>query len=517
MKRSALIKTVLEEDISKSIFFKSQEFDPDPEILSIHYRSNDVRPGGLFVAISGSVADGHDYIESAVKNGAVVVIAQKPVECNVAVMEVKSSRKALALISAVFFGKPSKKLCVIGVTGTNGKTTTTFLVESILLKAGYKTGVIGTVNYRYSGKAFDNPMTTPESLDLQKILFEMAEAGVTHVVLEVSSHAVDLHRIYNCWLDIGVFTNLTQDHLDFHGDMETYWSCKKRLFTENLRLGPKKNNAVAVINFENNKGIELSKTVGDMKIFSAGLSKDCLIKASDIRADSSGVSGAVSSPAGVFNFRSSLVGTYNLENILCATGVGISLEIPLEIIRSGIELFQNVPGRLERVTNNIKRFVFVDYAHTPDALENVLSALKKVINGRLICVFGCGGDRDKTKRPKMGEIASQLADLCIITSDNPRTEDPDVIIDQIVNGLSFDSGMKYLPWELESGFLQKGYSIIPDRREAIQASIKASDSEDTILLAGKGHETYQILSTGTIPFDDRIEAETALEKFGKAI
>lgn len=528
MKLSKLLETVT----VKSLFridpenAKKDGFDwdtyPDPDINSLHYRAQDVQPGGLFVAIPGLTADGHDFIDHALRRGALAVVTQKPfssihlnsqndlwIKSDIIIIEVENSRKALATMSAVFFGNPSQKLNIIGLTGTNGKTTTAYLIESILLTAGLKAGVIGTINYRYLENVFESPVTTPESLDLQQILAEMLKGGVTHVVMEVSSHAIDLCRVENCLIDIGVFTNLTQDHLDYHGDMDSYWSCKKRLFTEILPSGPKKDRAIAVVNRNDKRGKELFKMLSVSSI-STGYTTDNLIWPEINKHDLSGITGKITTPDGRFDFKSPLVGEHNIENILCATGVGIALGLSTWDIKAGIENISFIPGRLERIAGNNGRFVYVDYAHTPDALSNVLNSLKTVTDKKIICVFGCGGDRDREKRPLMGEIAGRLCDLSIITSDNPRTEDPNQIIDQILKGTKRTCTNEYSMSNLKTGFKEKGYIVQPDRKKAIQMGITASRLGDTVLIAGKGHETYQILGKKTIPFDDRKEAKDAL-------
>ncbi|MGD8335816.1 MAG: UDP-N-acetylmuramoyl-L-alanyl-D-glutamate--2,6-diaminopimelate ligase [Desulfobacterales bacterium] len=484
---------------------------PDPDITSLHSRAQNVKPGGLFVAIQGFAADGHDYIDQALANGAVAVVVQKPLRLStgVASIEVEDTRRALAALAASFYGHPSEKLVVVGITGTNGKTTTSYLIERILLQAGYAPGVIGTVNYRYAGETYDNAVTTPESLDLQRILARMLAAGVTHVILEVSSHALDLHRVDDCWMDVGVFTNLSQDHLDYHKDIETYWRCKKSLFTDILRSGPKQKRAAAVINRNDPKGEELVRIVGLKKI-TVGDARDNTVQSDISKQDQSGIAGRIDTPAGSFDFRSSLVGRYNCENILCAAGVAVALAIPTAAIKAGIENAAVIPGRLEPIPNQGQRFVYVDYAHTPDALRNVLAALTAMAGRRVLCVFGCGGDRDRGKRPQMGKIAAQMCDLAVVTSDNPRSEPPLVIIDQILVGTRQVCRREYSAAELGNGTPEKGYAVEPDRRKAIRLAIAASNPGDTVLIAGKGHETYQILDGKTIAFDDRTVAAQAL-------
>ena len=496
---------------------------PDSDIPSIHYRAQEVQPGGIFVAIEGQTADGHDFMHQALSLGAAAIITQKKPsqpflnEISAAstknrptLIRVTNTRIALADLAAHFFNYPSRDITIVGITGTNGKTTVAYLIESILLQAGYKVGVIGTINFRYGGKTFANPMTTPESLDLQRILAEMRHDGISHVVAEASSHAMDLYRIKNCWFDVAVFTNLTQDHLDFHSNMQAYWSSKKKLFTEYLTKGPKKENASAVINCDNEKGRELANLL-PMSCVKTGSAPDSDIRSANVRCNLFGTNGKVAAPGGSFNFKTPLVGVHNVENILSAIGVASVLNIATHTIKAGIEALSSIPGRLEPIANSTGRFVYVDYAHTPDALANAVSALKEIAPARIICIFGCGGDRDNAKRPLMGEIVARLCDLSIVTSDNPRTENPAAIIDQILPGVRQSDGIEYSTNDLETGFEEKGYAIEPDRRRAIELGILASRPEDAVLIAGKGHETYQILGTSVVAFDDSEEARKVLD------
>jgi UDP-N-acetylmuramoyl-L-alanyl-D-glutamate--2,6-diaminopimelate ligase len=373
-------------------------------------------------------------------------------------------------------------------------------------------GVIGTVNYRYREKQYPNPLTTPESLDLQRILAEMRSAGVTHVVMEVSSHGVALDRVWNCWFDVGVFTNLSQDHLDFHGDMEHYWSCKKMFFTHCLTSGPKSGNVKAVINTEHDRGRELEREISDiMTVIPVSRADTGMVHPLHLRLDQKGIKGVIQSPAGEVAIDSQLVGRFNLENIVCAAGVAAALDVSKGDMERGITSLTHVPGRLEPIVNNAKRHVFVDYAHTPDALENVLATLREILPGRLICIFGCGGDRDKTKRSQMGRIVIQYADLAIITSDNPRTENPDSIIADILKGVESSALHQYQPAEIVKGFEEKGFAVEPDRDKAIILGIGTSREGDAVLIAGKGHETYQIIGKQVFPFDDRVKAARALK------
>ena len=480
----------------------------NPDIQTVHYRAQEVTVGDLFVAVKGFVADGHDYIEQAVSNGAVAVVCEHPVRTNAIMIQVPNSRKALAQLSAVFYGHPSCAMTIIGITGTNGKTTTSYLIESVLQTAGVSVGVIGTINYRYADKQFDNPVTTPESLDLQRILAKMRDAGVSHVVMEISSHALDLYRIYACKIDIGVFTNFTQDHLDYHKHMDTYWSCKRRLFAEFLPAFGSQIHIRAVINVADPKGVALSQEVR-MPLLSYG-AKTSDICATVSRFDLKGIYARITTPVGRIEIRSSLVGRHNLENILSAVGVAVALKIAPPTVADGINALQCVPGRLERILNTHHRYIYVDYAHTPDALENALLALRALTVDRIICVFGCGGDRDRTKRPEMGATAARLSDLVVVTSDNPRTESPVQIIEEIEAGLRSTGSNRYIDSDLQAGFQANGYVVIEDRGKAIRRSIAVSRPGDTIFIAGKGHESYQIIGRERFSFDDRLEVQKAL-------
>lgn len=485
---------------------------PEDQIIdSIHYDSRTVTPGGLFVAIQGQRCDGNAYIEDAVEKGAVAVLTEQelPGPSSVSVVQVENARLALAALSSTFYRDPSGDLCMIGITGTNGKTTTAYFIESILNAAGFKAGVIGTINYRFGGQSFTSPVTTPESLDLMRLLRDMADSGITHVVLEVSSHGLDLHRVASCEFDVGVFTNLSRDHLDYHRDMDSYWQCKRELCVGRLGVGSKRGRATAVINWDDPKGKDLSTEVS-VPCLRIGLSDECEIQAQDVNLAIDGTSGRVKTPKGDFDFTSSLIGNHNVYNILSAAGVALSLDIPLEKIRKGVNDLQGVPGRLERVANEIGLSVFVDYAHTPDALENVLTVLREVTSGRVITIFGCGGDRDRDKRPMMGAVAGRLSDLVVLTSDNPRTEAPNDILAGIVEGTAVVQSHQYKPHELAKGFETRGYVVEPDRRKAIALGLCAARSGDTVIIAGKGHETCQIIGETSIPFDDRVEARKAL-------
>jgi UDP-N-acetylmuramyl-tripeptide synthetase len=347
-------------------------------------------------------------------------------------------------------------------------------------------------------------------LDLQRILAEMRDADISHVVMEVSSHALDLHRVDHCQFDVGVFTNLSQDHLDYHKNMEKYFACKKRLFYDHLKpLNNERIKAQAVINCDNHYGLGLYNELPLLK-FSTGIAEDAAVQAIRPNISQTGIGANLKTPMGRIEIISPLVGQHNLENLLSAAGAATAMGIKPKAIKNGIYGL-GVPGRLESVPNNRDRHVYVDYAHKPDALSNVLNTLRPLLSGRLICVMGCGGDRDKTKRPIMGEIAGRLSNLTIVTSDNPRSEPPEEIIDQIVEGVNKSDGRRYTTREVLSGFTEKGFVIEPDRRKAIRLAVAASNRLDTILIAGKGHENYQIIGPKTVPFDDVVEAKSALD------
>jgi len=483
----------------------------DVEIRSIHCRAQDVHTGGLFVAISGFTADGHDYVDQALALGAAAIVVERTLERDAVVIEVNDSRRALARLSSEFYGRPSEHMVLVGITGTNGKTTTAYLIERILAQHGLPTGVIGTINYRFGGREFDSPVTTPESVDLQRILADMRDQGVSHVVMEVSSHALALNRVEDCYLDIGVFTNLTQDHLDFHRNMDAYWESKKRMFIDGLGPDNPKTPKTGVINVSDPRGNDLMSSVsGD--IITTGFDNTADVYPTASRVDRSGISVRLNTPRGVVAIDSQLVGAHNLSNVMSAVGVGLALGIPEKTIAEGIATLRAVPGRLEPVPDPKGRFIYVDYAHTPDALDHVIQALSELGAGRIICVFGCGGDRDRTKRAQMGHIAAKRCHLTIVTSDNPRTEPPLQIIEEILEGVRKEAVTEMRPSDVTEDSGAPGFVVEPDRKKAIRIAISAARSDDTVLIAGKGHETYQIIGKETFPFDDRKEAEAALKE-----
>jgi UDP-N-acetylmuramyl-tripeptide synthetase len=507
MKLSALTQELIIESITAA------PSSTDPEVTAVCYDSRRVIPGAVFVAIEGFSVDGHRFIPDAVNRGAAAVVCTKPTTAGAMVIRVADTRKVLAQLARRFYGEPAEHLTLVGVTGTSGKTTVTYLLERILEKAGHRPGVIGTVNFRYAGRSFPNPVTTPESLDLQHILRQMVDSGATHAVMEVSSHALDLHRVDGCRFDVAVFTNLSHDHLDYHGDMEGYWHTKRKLFSDYLKAADSRTPVRAVINTADSRGKELARVLGGAALHTA-MQDDGDIIPREVVRDLAGLRGRLATPQGEIGFASPLVGDFNLENILSAVGAALALGISPAVIAAGIAATRCVPGRLERIMEGGERFIFVDYSHKPDALQNALAALRDLTTGRLITVFGCGGDRDRTKRPVMGAIAARLSDLTVVTSDNPRSEDPLQIIAEVESGVRQVCTRRLTADALAGGWDEKVYLVEADRRAAIAAAIGTARPNDTVLIAGKGHETYQILATETIHFDDREVAREVLAAMG---
>lgn len=483
---------------------------PPINIRGINYDSRKIVPGDIFVAVEGVSSDGHKYLKDVESRGAVAAIVEKPDKTiRIPQIVVKNSRDALAFISNRWFGYPSDKMTVIGVTGTNGKTTTTYLLESIAKESGKKPGVIGTINYRYGGKIFPASHTTPESLDLQNLLKNMLDSGVNFVIMEVSSHALALKRVNGIDFDVAIFTNLTQDHLDFHKNLENYFESKALLFSSVIKESKKKKK-LSVINIDDPKGEELRER-SSVPTITFGINKETKrdISLKEFEFNHAGLKGAFT---GRINgqFHSSLVGMHNAYNILGAAAAAYAVGIDSEIILKGIAKLSGVPGRLERVesSSNKDPLILVDYAHTDDALRNVLSAIQALPRtGKVITVFGCGGDRDPKKRPLMGKAAVSSSDIVIVTSDNPRTEDPLKIIEQIIPGI-LETGAK----EISRDKKNSGFIVEPDRRKAIGLAIDLASAGDIVLIAGKGHEDYQIIGKEKIHFDDREVAKEALEK-----
>jgi UDP-N-acetylmuramoyl-L-alanyl-D-glutamate--2,6-diaminopimelate ligase len=514
----------------ESVEIKKMTGETLKEIEGIAYHSKQVGKGFLFAAIRGMEVDGHRFIEEAIERGAEAIVLeeeiniqkigtlpkQNGVSAAPTMILVPNSRQALAKISSNFYGDPSSQIRLIGITGTNGKTTTTYLLESIFKKTGSTVGVIGTVNYRFGEKTKPAPNTTPESLDLQKILWEMWRGGTSYVIMEVSSHGLDLDRVFGCQFDGVIFTNFTSEHLDYHKTLEHYFESKKKLFSNSL-MKSRKERRFAVTNHDDPRGEEIIEGIG-LPVFRYGFNPSCDITADQVSSTFNGLSSRIKTPKGDISIHSKLIGSFNLYNILASVAAGIAMEVPLETLKEGVEGLKGVPGRFEKVENKIGIHVIVDYAHTHDALGQALRGLRNILesgpqtNGKMITVFGCGGDRDRTKRPMMGEVAGKYSDLAILTSDNPRTENPLDILSEVEVGLKSFPLKEWHPNEIELWRSKKGYLKISDRREAIRMAIRLAQPSDTVLIAGKGHEDYQIIGKKKYPFDDRIEAHKALEE-----
>jgi len=480
-------------------------------VSEVSYHSQQVVPGGAFVALKGAKTDGYRFLSQALARGARVVVTEENFDppAGVTWVRVPQARLALAHMSAAFYGHPSWDLVLVGITGTNGKTTTSFLLEAILRAAGHRVGVVGTVNYRVGDKTWPAPVTTPESLDLQRLLSEMRDMGASHVILEVSSHALEQYRVDSASFSAGVFTNLSQDHLDYHQNLDCYFRAKSRLFLEILVNGAERP-GLAVLNLDDPCGQQLHEGVAAPRL-SYGHHLESTVRPLSYRFQRHGLEALLLTPAGKLAITSGLVGPYNLSNIMAATATALGLGIDPEAVATGVAGLAGVPGRLERLGPSEGPSVFVDYAHTPDALSQVVSALNTLNFERLITVFGCGGDRDRTKRPLMGQAAARDSHLVVVTSDNPRTEDPLAIIQDIEAGLG---AMKYPRLSLAAARRgEQGYLVVPDRREAIRVAVELAHQPDAVLVAGKGHEDYQIWGEKKIHFDDREEALAALKEY----
>ena len=458
--------------------------EPEGDISAVTYNARSVVPGALHVCVPGLRSDGHDFAPAAVEHGAVALIVERVLDLRVTQLVVESSRQAMAAAADAFYGHPSNEVQVVGVTGTNGKTTTAYLMHSILSAAGLRPGLLGTVESRVGGVVEPVTRTTPESVDLQAILRRMADAGDRSCAMEVSSHALELGRTDSLHFAAVAFTNLTQDHLDFHPDMEAYYLAKRRLFDDPVRPG--------AVNLGDAYGRRLAgEAAGPVLTYAA--SGDV----ADVRpaAVEVGEGGAISliaqTPRGPLPLDVRLRGHFNVENVLCAVAVAELLGLPHRAVREGIAAMPGVPGRFEAVDAGQPFTVLVDYAHTPDSLENVLRSARAITAGRLICVFGCGGDRDRGKRPLMGVVARKLADRAIVTTDNSRSEDPQAIADMITAGIEMEVEL--------------------DRRRAIEDAVAGAAAGDVVVIAGKGHEQGQQFADRTIPFDDREVAREALE------
>ncbi|MGC8830267.1 MAG: UDP-N-acetylmuramoyl-L-alanyl-D-glutamate--2,6-diaminopimelate ligase [Verrucomicrobiia bacterium] len=468
----------------------------DCKVNGIAFNSRYVLPGYIFVALKGQNTDGHNFIADAIERGALAVVCERNGlnSARAVKIVVDDSRDALAKLSAAFYKNPSSRLKVIGVTGTNGKTTVSFMIKSIFEMAGIRSGLIGTIRYEIGERVIPAWRTTPESLDLQSMLYQMTREGCKACVMEVSSHALDQKRVLGIEFDAAVFTNLTQDHLDYHKNMDNYYEAKKKLF--NAIQSPSKK-SIAVINIDDCYGERLYRETDLAVRCSYGVKNQATIRASNINTSTNGSDFTVDLEGNKFDCHLPLIGRHNIYNALAAIGVALAFDIPINTIKYALSKMQPVPGRLEKIDVGQPFNVIVDYAHTDDALQNVLTSLRELTPGRLLLTFGCGGSRDTSKRYKMGAVAAKFADYTIITTDNPRKESPQKIASQIVEG--------YVAQRTD------GFEVELDRKRAINAIVSMAKAGDTVLIAGKGHEAYQEFEDTIIPFDDRVYAREALE------
>jgi len=482
------------------------------DVRALAVDSRRAAAGTLFAALPGVNADGAEFAPQAVERGASAVLASRALEVGVPVVVAQNPRRAFSQAAARFHGEPSRGMSLFGVTGTNGKTTTAYLIEQISAARGVRTGLIGTVESRWPGGRAKATHTTPESHELQELLRRMLDAGAQVVAMEVSSHALSQERTSGCAFAGAAFTNLTRDHLDYHGTLEEYFDAKAKLFRELLPRG-----APAVLNLDDARVAGLAREISGALGFTVRGAAGAALSAEQVRSDLGGVRFRLRAAAPLANelaeVESPLIGAHNVENLLAALGVLVGSGVPLREAVSVLPECGGAPGRLERVPDRDGRVVLVDYAHTDDALARVLDALRKAGAPRIVCVFGCGGDRDRGKRPLMGEAAGTRADLVVATSDNPRTEDPLAILADIEPGLAKSGQAKIEPRHARSG--GRGYCVVPDRREAIELAVRAARPGDAVLIAGKGHEDYQIVGKEKRPFDDRAEARRALEEISR--
>lgn len=488
-------------ELWREVQIRAQRGDPPGACAGLHYDSRRIQPGQAFVAIQGEAADGHQFIPEALRRGAVLVVSERPPQPEVAAawLQVAHARRALAEMAANWFGRPAARLRLIGITGTNGKTTTAWLAAAALRAAGVATGLLGTVEYQIGQERRAAPHTTPESFDLQQLLAEMVAAGCTAVVLEVSSHALVLDRVWGCPFAVAVFTNLTQDHLDFHRTFAAYREAKRRLFTGTGAGLP----GAAVVNAEDpSAAAMIAGFTGPVIAYGShpGPSLTPELRATAVTASPEGQRLAISAPGGwTGSLASPLLARVNVLNTLAAFGAGLALGLPPQILARGLETAPPPPGRFQRIAAGQPFTVVVDYAHTPDALANVLRLARELAGARrVIAVFGCGGDRDRGKRPQMGAIAAAGADLAVVTSDNPRSEDPGAIIAEILAGLAPAAQARGRRWIQE-----------PDRRAAIARALAAAAPGDVVVIAGKGHEDYQIIGQERRRFSDAEEVARA--------
>jgi len=502
------------EDLLQSLDVLELRGDPRIEIGEVVSHSSKAKRGSLFVAVKGTNVDGHDFIDEAVRRGATSIVSERIVPTlppSVAQARVPDSREALGLIAANLHGFPARELVLMGITGTNGKTTTSYVLKSILEAAGMSVGIVGTIGYRWRDHVLEASNTTPDPLQLQAMMRQMRSDGITHLIMEVTSHALDQRRVAGCSFQVGVFTNLTRDHLDYHGTMEAYLAAKRRLFEEYLKSEGE--GGLAVLNGDDPSSLELARSTKARTIF-YGKGESCQLRVAGWKVALRGSEMRIVGDGIDERIRSPLLGQPNVWNVLAACTVAWGLGIEPEMWQKGLDALSPVPGRMELVPGGERGgvLVLVDYAHTPDALERAFLTARSLAERRLIGVFGCGGDRDKGKRPLMAKAAATHCDLVVVTSDNPRSEPPMAIIQDIVEGFKGTSMARREPHEDGSA---PAYTVIEDRAEAIKWAITRAMPGDVVLIAGKGHETYQIMGNKRVPFDDRIVARKALEeRFG---
>jgi UDP-N-acetylmuramoyl-L-alanyl-D-glutamate--2,6-diaminopimelate ligase len=477
----------------------SVEGSLETEVAGIAYDSRRITPGMIFVAIPGHNTDGHEFISTALERGASAIVCERNgiVPTRATRIKVKDVREALAHLASNYYQQPSAKLKVIGVTGTNGKTTVSFMIKAMLEEAGVKTGLMGTVHYSVGERVIPAQRTTPEALEVQQMMAQMLRAGCAACVMEVSSHALEQKRVLDVEFDVAIFTNLTHDHLDYHQTMENYFEAKAKLFKA-ISEGKKK--AAAVINIDDAFGARLVERTRMEVVLTYGVEKQAKLRATQIQLSAGGSRFTVETVDQKFQCQIPLIGRHNIYNALAAIGAGLALQIKVADIQNALSKMGPVPGRLQRVDAGQPFGVYVDYAHTDDALRNVLQTVKEITSGRILLGFGCGGNRDSAKRARMGKVAAQLADFTIITSDNPRKEAPERIAAQIEEG--YQSARR------------EGYVIELDRQRAIQQLLGKAEAGDTVLIAGKGHETYQEFQDTVAPFDDCVHARESLEQLG---
>lgn len=485
-------------ELLSSLAIYHTDGDLDLDIHGIETDSRKIKPGYLFVALRGFTVDGHRFVKQAEANGAVAFLVEEEQKGLSVQIKVSDTKRALAVLADKYYGSPTNKLRVIGVTGTNGKTTITHLIEKILTDAAMPTGIVGTIQMRMGNYTEEVKNTTPESLELQRMFSVMLDRGATHACIEASSHALELGRVWGCQVKTAIFTNLTQDHLDYHQTMENYRNAKSLLFSQLGNTYGDKQQKFAILN-KDDAQYEYFAKVTPAQVISYGIHSEADVMAHDIQIGASGTNFILKTYAGTVPVSMKLTGKFSVYNILAATAACLAEGVPLSHIKESIESVQGVPGRFERVDAGQDFAVIVDYAHTPDSLENVLKTAQEFTTGKIYCVVGCGGDRDRTKRPIMARIAVQYADCAIFTSDNPRSEDPDQILEDMVAGIS----------DIPSN--SSRYTCMVDRKRAIEKAVSLANEGDCVIIAGKGHETYQIIQGKVLPFDDREVALVAIK------